>query len=123
MVIAMASNYSQSHLPVHLRLPLPPKHRPHILKRLIRKLEILLNRDRIQYLRPNKRGSNEQAPRKQGPTRGEFVHKGGLEGIDAVYDAGAGGLDAFVKAGEVGELAAVVGHGAHEPVDAGLPGS
>ena len=36
--------------------------------------------------------------------------------VQAPDDGRAGGLDAFVEAGKVGEFAAVVGDGAHEPV-------
>lgn len=51
-IIATASNSSQSHLPLHLRRPL---HWLHILERLIRELQILLNGHRILNLSPNQR--------------------------------------------------------------------
>lgn len=39
-----------------------------------------------------------------------------MDAVETPDDGRAGGLDAFVETGEVGEFAAVVGYGAHEPV-------
>lgn len=105
----------------HFPHPSHLHHRLNILIRLVRKRQIRLNSHRIRNPRKDQRCRDQQRRRKQRPRRRKDVNKRHLERVDAIDDGRARRLDALVKPGVVGQLAAVVRHGAHEPVDAGLP--
>jgi hypothetical protein len=90
---------------------------------LVRKLQIFLDGHGVFDCHEHDRQSNEQATCQQAPRRSKLADVGDLQTVETPDDGGACGLDALVETGVVGEFAAVVGHGAHEPVDGALPGS
>ena len=90
-------------------------HRRDILDGLVGELEILLQIGVVLDLHEDDGGGDEQRAEQEAPIGAELVHVRHAEGVDARRDGRARGLDALVKAGEVGELARVVGQAAHEP--------
>ena len=89
---------------------------------LVGKLQILLNRHRILDSHEHDRQGDHQATRQQAPGGSKLAHIRDLQAVQAPDDGCTCGLNALVETGVVGELAAVVGHGSHEPVYGALPG-
>ncbi len=82
---------------------------------LIRELQVFLRRDGILNLHKDDRRRDEETPSEQSPARRELVDEGGLQRIDPIDHHRPGRLDPFIEPCEIGELATVVGQGAHVP--------
>ena len=80
-------------------------------KRLVRELEILLQRRRILDLHEYDRCSYNQAASQQAPRGGKVRHVRNLCIVDGRGDGPSGRLKCLVEAGEVRQLATVVRQG------------
>ena len=89
----------------------------HILNRLVTKLEILLDRDRVLDADKDDGGSREQGEGQESPgdaKHGLVLH---AEVVESPEDGSTGTLNSLVEAGKVGSLAAGVRKGAHVPAN------
>ncbi len=107
--------------------------RKHICPRLVGEFQILINVCGILYFGPDGGSGDDKTSQKHAnyvavrfkvriKLRGKLTVgtplglEGDVVGVKLGRDGAAGGLDTLVEAGEVGEFAAVVGEGAHQPV-------
>jgi hypothetical protein len=92
---------------LHLRL------RHHILRRLIRELQIFFKRDRVFDLPQHNRRSDQQANRRQHPVRDEQTHVSHFHTVKAPSDSCSGGLYASGKYRQLWKFREYAAHEAH----------
>lgn len=86
-----------------------------VLEGLVGALQVVLDGDGVADAHEDDGEGEEEGAAEDAPVGGEFVHEGGFLAVEGPHHGRAGGLQTLVETGEIGEAAARVAEGAHEP--------